>query len=87
MKAIRERIHKCRLKLTNGFYTAGVTKDLSYLLREKGLFTNLDISQENIDRICKKDAIFIAKTKRINVTAMTDDQLDRFCDIVGPLIQ
>jgi len=87
LKAIRKRIQACRQRFMNGFSKAGISKNVSYLLREKGLFTNLDISLEDINTLRKYDALYIANTKRINITAMTDFQIDRFCSIVGPLIQ
>jgi aspartate/tyrosine/aromatic aminotransferase len=83
---IRARIHSNREKLLAGFQAAGVQRDLSYLQREKGQFTTLDISLENIAALREKEAIYIAKTRRINVSALLDDQIERFCNLVGPML-
>jgi aspartate/tyrosine/aromatic aminotransferase len=84
--AIRERIQATRKRLHEGLMSHGVRKDLSHLLRERGLFTTLDLSPEEIDRLRVDHGIHISSAGRINVTSMRDEQVDRFCEIASPLI-
>ena len=83
ISGIRARVQSVRERLHDGLKAQGVLRDLSYLFREKGLFTTLDLSQQEIDEIRDKYGFYIASTRRINVTSMTDEQLDSFCNVLG----
>ena len=80
---VRQRIETTRKQIVQGLTSQGVERDLTYLLREKGLFTTLDISPEHIDELREVHGIHISSAGRINVTSMTDHQIDRFCQIVS----
>jgi aspartate/tyrosine/aromatic aminotransferase len=80
---IRARIRSCRERLVSGLRARGVQKDLSYVMRERGLFTSLAFSAEEIEQLREERAIHISPTGRLNVTAMTDEQMDRFCQAVS----
>ena len=80
---IRRRIETCRKQIVQGLKSQGVGNDLSYMIREKGLFTNLDISAEGINELREVHGIHISSAGRINVTAMKDQQIDRFCQIIS----
>lgn len=80
---IRQRIRITRERIIDRLKSHGVTHDLSHMLREKGLFTTLDLSLESIEELQDKYSIYIAKTRRINVTSMTDEQMDRFCEVLA----
>ena len=80
---IRLRIHTNRERLVEVFKSLGVSRDLSHILREKGLFTNLTLPLESIQELQDLQGIYISSTGRINVTAMTDEELDHFCDQVS----
>lgn len=83
---IRLRTRSCRERMVHGLRTQGAKNDLSYILREKGLFTMLGLSQQSIKELNVCHGIFISATGRINVTSMTDEQLDNFCEIVAKYI-
>jgi aspartate aminotransferase/aromatic-amino-acid transaminase len=80
---IRNRIRTNREQLVAGFKKQGVKSDLSYMLQEKGLFTNLNLSNDSILELQDTYGIYISSAGRINVTSMTDKQLDKFCEIVS----
>jgi len=84
---VRRRIETTRKQIVQGLVSQGVERDLTYLLREKGLFTTLDISPEHIDELREVHGIHISSAGRINVTSMTDHQIDRFCQIVSGYIK
>jgi aspartate aminotransferase/aromatic-amino-acid transaminase len=83
LAGIRGRIRSTRERMVAGLKSQGVDRDLSFILREKGLFTTLDLSNDSIKELQEIHGIYISLTRRINVTSMTEEQLDRFCKILG----
>jgi aspartate aminotransferase/aromatic-amino-acid transaminase len=83
---IRNRIRSTRERIIAGLKSQDVDRDLSFIMQEKGLFTTLDLSNEIIKELQEIYGIYISSTRRINVTSMTDEQLDRFCKILGNFI-
>jgi aspartate aminotransferase/aromatic-amino-acid transaminase len=83
---IRNRIRSSRERIVDDLKFHGVNRDLSFILREKGLFTSFDLSQESIKELQNIYGIYISSTGRINVTSMTDVQLEKFCEIVSGYI-
>jgi aspartate/tyrosine/aromatic aminotransferase len=79
---IRRRIRSVRAQLVQRLRAKGVMRDLSYITRERGLFTSLDLTKEQIDTLRDQHGIHMSPAGRFNVTAMTDEQLDKFCQVV-----
>ncbi len=86
LRGIRRRIGDVRAQLARRLSEKGVTSDLSYLTREAGLFTRLDLEPTQIDRLRDEHAIYIGGGGQFNVTALPDIAVDRFCDLVAPLL-
>lgn len=56
---IRGRIRATRERMVAGLISHGVDRDLSHILREKGLFTNLDLPKESIKELQDNYGIYI----------------------------
>jgi aspartate/tyrosine/aromatic aminotransferase len=84
---VRQRIATCRKQIEQGLRSNGVERDLSYMLREKGLFTTIDLSPVQIDELRKVHGIHISSIGRINVTSMTGPQINHFCRIVSRFME
>jgi len=83
IREVRERIKTTRKQIVRGLEQRSVGRDLSYILREKGLVTTIDISPENIDELREVHGVHMSSAGRINVTSMTENQMDRFCQIIS----
>ncbi len=83
MAGVRHRIRTNRRRIVDGLRSQGVTSELSFIEREKGLFTALALSQESIKELQDRYGIYISSAGRINVTSMTDAQLNKVCEVVS----
>ena len=55
---------------------------LDYIGRQKGMFSMLPVSPEQVVRLREDYAIYVAGSGRFNICGMGDDQVDYFCDSV-----
>lgn len=85
VRAIRDRVRRMRRRLADGLMAGGVGWDTSHILRERGIFTRLPLAPAQIVSLEERHAIYLHPAGIINVTAMTDAQLDRLCGAVAGL--
>ncbi|MCJ7421955.1 aspartate/tyrosine/aromatic aminotransferase [Sphingomicrobium astaxanthinifaciens] len=80
LDGMRERI--------NGLRKAIAASDprLSYIGRQKGMFSMLPVTPEQVARLREEFAIYVAGSGRFNICGMGDDQVDYFCDSVKAVI-
>jgi len=87
LERIRARMRRCREEITRLLCENGVARDLSCITRERGLFSRLDVTPEHTERLRIKQAIYLSPTGWFNVTAIADNQIDRFCRSVGECLR
>lgn len=55
---------------------------LAYIADQKGMFSMMPLSPEQVARLRDDHAIYMADTGRFNVCGMADEDVDRFCEAV-----
>lgn len=55
---------------------------LAYIGEQKGMFSMMPISPEQVEQLREDHAIYMADSGRFNVCGMADEDVDRFCDAV-----
>jgi aspartate/tyrosine/aromatic aminotransferase len=72
LSAMRDRINSVRQRI------AGADPRLAFIGRQFGMFSMLPLSKEQVLKLRKDDAIYMADSGRFNVVGMGDAQIDRF---------
>jgi aspartate/tyrosine/aromatic aminotransferase len=66
---------------------AAAHPDLAYIAAQKGMFSMLPVTREEVRRLRDTHAIYMADSGRFNVLGMADSALDRFIaaivDVIG----
>lgn len=83
LQQVRDRMRHCRELLVERLRARGVERDLSYVLRERGMFTQIALTEEQLQELRVRDAIHLSRDGRLNLTALTDRQMERFCDVLA----
>jgi aspartate/tyrosine/aromatic aminotransferase len=76
LEAMRERIVTLRQRL------AGADPRLAYIADQRGMFSMLPLSVEQVLDLRERHAIYMADSGRFNVCGMRDDDVDRFASAV-----
>jgi len=77
---MRDRINSMRKRI------AGADPRLAYIGEQYGMFSMLPISKDQVLKLRKDHAIYMADSGRFNVVGLSDDQIDRFiAAVVGIL--
>jgi aromatic-amino-acid transaminase len=80
LAAMRDRINSVRKRI------AGADPRLAYIGGQFGMFSMLPISKNQVLKLRKDHAIYMADSGRFNVVGLSDDQVDRFtAAVVGIL--
>ena len=77
---MRERISLMRQKLIVGCNERGVNGRFDFIGSEKGMFSFLGITPEQVNLLATKKSIYMAESSRICVAGLTHDNLEYFCD-------
>jgi aspartate aminotransferase len=80
LKAICGRCQDMRQKLASGLAPSG--KDFSFLAAQKGLFSLLGLSKDDVMALRNDFGVFMPDNGRINIAALTDDNMDYVCHAI-----
>lgn len=83
---IRARIGRMRGRLFEAFSAAVPGRDWRHLRTERGLFTRFPFGKDAALRLERDHAVYTTPSGLVNVTAMTDRQLERFCGVAAGLL-
>ncbi len=75
LAGMRLRIREMRSALANGLKSAGVTSDLSYITRQKGMFSYSGLTQAQMQRLRAEFGVYGVDSGRICVAALNHGNL------------
>lgn len=87
LKAMRERIQKMRQSLLEGLASTKTPKDFSYLSKQRGIFSFLDLSTDQITRLREEKGIYMLDNGRINVAGLNPHNIDYVIKSLNSLLQ
>ena len=87
LERVRARMRRCREEFVRLLRENGVERDLSYITRERGLFTRLDLTLEQNRTLQTRQGIYLSPTGWFNITAIADNQIDRFSRCVSACLR
>lgn len=76
LTAMRDRINGLRAKLVTQIQAAGIDQDYSFIQREKGMFSFLGLSVEQVQILVNDYSIYLVNSSRINVAGVNDGNID-----------
>lgn len=76
LEGMRERIVTLRQRL------AAADPDLAYIEKQKGMFSMLPLTPEQVLDLRERHAIYMADSGRFNICGMRDDDVERFASAV-----
>ena len=86
LTAMRERINGLRSRLAERMAEIGCARDFSFLQNQRGMFSMLGLSPEQVEALRADHAIYMAGSSRINLAGLTSANLDRFCDALKSVL-
>lgn len=72
---MRERIHQMRVQFVEAMKQTGCTKDFSFLLRQRGMFSFSGLTPMQVDWLKAEKGIYIVGSGRINVAGITEGNM------------
>ncbi|MBK1876254.1 amino acid aminotransferase [Pelagicoccus mobilis] len=75
LAAMRDRIAGVRTQFVDALKAAGVERDFSFLIEQKGMFSFTGLSKEQAVALREKHSIYIVDSGRINVAGITDENV------------
>lgn len=73
---MRQRIKIMRTQLVEKLKEHGVTANMDFILKQKGMFSYSGLTKEQVHQLRDKDALYILDTGRICVAALNDNNID-----------
>jgi aspartate/tyrosine/aromatic aminotransferase len=83
---IRDRINGMRRLFVETLKAKGVSRDFSFIIEQRGMFSFSGLSKEQVDELREKHAIYIVGSGRINVAGMTEANMDRLCEAIASVL-
>lgn len=73
---VRNRINGLRTELVNALKAQGIDQDFSFIQREKGMFSFLGLSVEQVRTLINEYSIYLVDSSRINIAGINHNNLD-----------
>jgi aspartate/tyrosine/aromatic aminotransferase len=86
VNAMRDRINGMRRMFVETLKAKGITRDFSFIIRQRGMFSFSGLTKEQVEELRAKWAIYIVGSGRINVAGMTESNMDRLCEAVKSVL-
>lgn len=86
VREMRDRINAMRKLFVDTLKAKGVTRDFSFITRQKGMFSFSGLTREQVDALREKRSIYIVGSGRINVAAMTPANIDTLCEAIAQVL-
>ncbi|MDP0500981.1 MAG: amino acid aminotransferase [Verrucomicrobiota bacterium JB022] len=72
---MRARINGIRTQFVDAMMKSGLSRDFSFLTRQRGMFSLTGLSLEQVDRLRREDGLYMVGNGRINVAGLTPENL------------
>lgn len=83
---MRDRINGLRAELVARLEAKGVGRDFTFIRNEKGMFSFLGLSKDQVNRLIKEFSIYMVASSRINVAGINKSNLDYLVDSVAAVL-
>ena len=84
---MRERIKQMRSRFVEGLKARGVAQDVSFILRQRGMFSYSGLSPAQVERLKNEFAIYAVASGRICIAALNPNNIDYVLDAVAAVLR
>jgi aromatic-amino-acid transaminase len=84
---MRERIKRMRSALVEGLKARGLSRDMSFVLRQRGMFSYSGLTAAQVERLRNEFGIYAVSTGRICVAALNSKNIDPVCDAIAAVLR
>jgi aromatic-amino-acid transaminase len=85
--AMRERIKSMRARLVDALHARVPSRDFSYMLRQRGMFSYSGLSKDAVLRLRSEHAVYAIETGRICVAALNPKNVDYVADAIASVVR
>jgi aspartate/tyrosine/aromatic aminotransferase len=82
LAGMRGRINGVRKLFVETLAKKGYRGDMSFVTRQKGMFSFSGLNKGQVERLKKEHAIYIVGSGRINVAGMTESNMEALCSAI-----
>ena len=86
LKEMRDRLRDLRALLHDALGVAVPGRDFSHIVRAKGMFNFLGVSEEQVERMKKDHAVYMVGSGRINIAGITTGNVDNIARSVAAVL-
>ncbi len=86
LNSMAVRIKSLRVGLLDKIQQKGIDKDFSFITQQKGMFTYLGITKEQVRQLRNEFSIYMADSSRINVAGLNSHCLDYVVDALKTVV-
>jgi aspartate/tyrosine/aromatic aminotransferase len=83
LAAMRQRIVDMRHLLVDGLKARGVSRDFSFITRQRGMFSYTGLDDRVVDWLRREKHIYMVVGGRINLAGLTTKNIVYVCDSIG----
>ncbi len=87
LAGMRVRIRQMRNALVEKLQARGVAKDVSFINRQRGMFSYTGLSAEQVERLKNEFGIYAVSTGRICVAALNSKNIDYVADAIATVLK
>ena len=84
--AMRDRIRAMRTGLVGGLKARGVTRDFSFVVRQRGMFSYSGLTRDQVDTLRDQFGIYAIGTGRICLAALNSRNIDYVADSIAKVL-
>jgi aspartate/tyrosine/aromatic aminotransferase len=86
VQAMCDRINKVRRLFVETLAAKGLTRDFSFIERQRGVFSFTGLTKEQAQALREKHSIYILDDGRINVAGMNKTNIDAICQAIADVL-
>ena len=83
---MRGRLNSLRFLLVEKLQERSVPRDFSYIANERGMFSFLGISLEQVVRLREEFHVYMVETSRINLAGINQSNVDYVADAIAAVL-
>jgi aspartate aminotransferase len=87
LNTMRSRLSDNRRALATAIKAAGTDRDFDFITAEKGMFSFLSISSEQVDRLRDEYSIYMANSSRINIAGIAAHNVDYVANAIAKVLK
>ncbi len=84
---MRDRINWLRALLVTKLAERGVTRDFSFIEKERGMFSFLGISREQVIRLREEFHVYMVESSRVNIAGINSGNVDYVAESIASVLK